>query len=192
MTFRTMGAVFAVLFAGLTIHPVSQAIADDCAAKVNLKASAERSGVLAKMIAATKLAGLDDPTIDTGPMTLFAPSDAAFDALPEGVRKKLLSPEYREQLAAVLMHHAIPGTYPMERLMKARVPNYTVGAVDGSEVEITTSRGIDIAGAKIIQGDIIATDGIIHVIDKVLIPLVVQAELNTEAPIVAEVVSTEP
>ncbi len=185
MTHTSLGAAMAVLLAGLSFF-TGQSMAEDCYVKVDLKASAERTGVLAKMMAATKLAGLDDPEIDVGPMTLFAPSDEAFDALPDGLRKKLLSPEHRDQLSAILMHHAIPGQFPMDRLMKARVQNYTVDAVDGSEVEITTNRGIDIAGAKIVQGDIIATDGIIHVINKVLIPPAVLAALEADAPVIAE------
>jgi uncharacterized surface protein with fasciclin (FAS1) repeats len=185
MAHTTLGAAVAVLLAGFVLSTTGHAMADDCYVKVNLKDSAVRTGVLAKMMAATKLAGLDDPEVEMGPMTLFAPSDAAFDALPDGVRKKLLSPEYREQLAAVLMHHAIPGQFPMDRLMKARVKEYTVDAVDGSEVLVNTVRGIDIGGAKIIQGDIIATDGIIHVIDKVIIPVAVQAALDA-SPLIAE------
>lgn len=187
MTHMTLGAAIAVLLAGL-FSTSGQVIADDCYVKVNLKASAERTGVLTKMMAATKLAGLDDPEIDLGAVTLFAPSDAAFDALPEATRNKLLSPDYRAQLSAVLMHHAIPGLYPMERLTKARVQTYTVNAVDGSEVLINTGRGLSIAGAKLEQGDIIATDGIIHVIDKVIIPPAVQAALDASPPVVADVV----
>jgi uncharacterized surface protein with fasciclin (FAS1) repeats len=182
MTYTTFGAAIAVLLALST----GQVMAGDCDVKVNLKASAERTGILTKMTAATKLAGLDNPEIDLGPVTLFAPSDAAFDALPEATRNKLLSPEYREQLSMVLMHHAVPGLFPMDRLMKARVQNYTVSAVDGSEVLINTERGLSIAGAKLEQADIVATDGIIHVIDRVIIPPAVQAVLDASAPVVAE------
>ncbi len=145
-------------------------MAGDCSEKPNLKAAAEQTGVLSLMMEATHLAGLDDPDIKVGPLTLFAPSNEAFNALPEDFRTWLLAPENREHLAAVLMHHAIPGEYPTERLLKAKVRHYAVDAVDGTQVEVTTRRGLDIAGAKVVKADIMASDGIIHIIDKVLIP----------------------
>ncbi|MEQ1577316.1 MAG: fasciclin domain-containing protein [Hyphomicrobium sp.] len=151
--------------------------------KQSLKAAAESSGVLTRMIEATKLAGLDEPDADIGPLTIFAPSDDAFAALPERLRTKLLAPENRAQLAIILMHHAIPGEFSTERLLKASARHYAVDAVDGSLVEITTRRGIDVDGAKIIKPDILASDGIIHIIDKVLIPKAVLAELDAQVAV---------
>ncbi len=151
----------------------------------NLKQAADATGVLGRMMHATKLAGLDDPDIDVGPLTLLAPSDAAFEALPKEIRDRLLAPENRAHLTDLLLHHAIPGLYPTERLLKARVRTYTIGAIDGSEVLIRKSRKtgeIDVAGARIVQADVTATDGIIHVIDKVLIPPHVLEALMNPAP----------
>ena len=160
---------------------------------MNLKEAAAATGVLARMTEATKLAGLDDPEINVGPLTLLAPSDEAFDALPQGIREKLLAPENRALLTDLLLYHAIPGLYPTERLLKAKVRNYTISAIDGSEIEINKrmkTGEIDIAGAKIVRSDVIASDGIIHVIDKVLIPPSVLAALNAppapEPAIIAE------
>jgi uncharacterized surface protein with fasciclin (FAS1) repeats len=139
----------------------------------NLKDAAIATGVLAKMMNATSLAGLDNPEIKVGPLTLLAPSDAAFEALPADIRDKLLAPDNRAILTDLLLFHAIPGLYPTERLLNARVRNYTIQAIDGSDVEIVKRRKtgeIDIAGAKIVRSDVMASDGIIHVIDKVLIP----------------------
>jgi uncharacterized surface protein with fasciclin (FAS1) repeats len=159
--------------------PVARA--GDCGIeKLNLKQAAEKSGVLVQMMAATKLAGLDDPEVNVGPLTLFAPSDEAFAALPEELRDKLLAPENREQLTAVLLHHAVPGEFPTARLLNASARHYAVDAIDGTLVEITTRRGIDVAGAAIVKADIIATDGIIHIIDKVLIPKSVLAALESQ------------
>jgi uncharacterized surface protein with fasciclin (FAS1) repeats len=152
----------------------------------NLKEAAIATGVLTNMMAATKLAGLDDPEIDVGPLTLLAPSDDAFNALPQEIRDRLLDPQNRAALTDLLLYHAIPGLYPTERLLKARVRNYTIQAIDGSDVEIKKrrkTREIDIAGAKIVMGDVMASDGIIHVIDKVLIPPpVMEALMNPAAP----------
>ena len=160
---------------------------------MNLKEAAAATGVLAKMTEATKLAGLDDPEIDVGPLTLLAPSDEAFNALPQGIREKLLAPENRALLTDLLLYHAVPGLYSTERLLKAKVRNYTISAIDGSELEINKRKKtgeIDIAGAKIVRSDVTASDGIIHVIDKVLIPPSVLAALNAppepEPAVVAE------
>lgn len=154
---------------------------------MNLKEAAAATGMLAKMTEATKLAGLDDPEVDVGPLTLLAPSDEAFNALPQDIRDKLLAPENRALLTDLLLYHAIPGLYPTERLLKAKVRNYTISAIDGSALEIhkrMKTGEIDIAGAKIVRSDVTASDGIIHVIDKVLIPPAVMAALT--APPMAE------
>lgn len=174
------------LVLGLTLA-ASASNAGDCGLeKLDLKAAAIGSGMLGQMIAATKLAGLDEPNPDIGPLTLFAPSDEAFAALPESLRIKLLAPENRGQLAIVLMHHAVLGEFPTSRLLNASARHYAVDAVDGTLVEITTRHGIDVAGAKIVKADIVATDGIIHIIDKVLIPPSVLADLDAQ-PTVTEI-----
>ncbi len=148
---------------------------------MRLKDAAAATGQLARMMEATRLAGLDDPEVDVGPLTLLAPSDEAFNALPQEIRDRLLAPENRAVLTDLLLYHAIPGLYPTERLLNARVRNYTIQAIDGSPVEIHKRRKtgeIDIAGARILRSDVMATDGIIHVIDRVLISPAVMAALN--------------
>jgi uncharacterized surface protein with fasciclin (FAS1) repeats len=174
------------------ILATAPAMAADCVLeKPTLKTAAEQSGILVQMTAATKLAGLDEADPGIGPLTLFAPSDEAFNALPEALRTKLLAPENRGQLAIVLMHHAIPGEYSTQRLLNASARHYAVDAVDGSLVEITTRRGLDVAGAKIIKPDIVASNGIIPIIDKVLIPAAVLAELDGQ-PAITEVAGAIP
>lgn len=153
----------------------------------NLRQAAIATGVLAKMGNATKLAGLDNPDIKVGPLTLLAPSDAAFDALPADFREKLLAPENRQHLTDLLIYHALPGLFPTDRLLKAKARNYTVDAIDGSTIEINKRLrdgvgSIDFAGARIVTPDIMASDGIIHVIDKVLIPPHVAEALSGAAP----------
>jgi uncharacterized surface protein with fasciclin (FAS1) repeats len=159
---------------------------------MTLKEAAAATGMLVKMTEATKLAGLDDPEVDVGPLTLLAPSDEAFNALPQDIRDKLLAPENRALLTDLLLFHAVPGLYPTERLLKAKVRNYTISAIDGSSLEINKrmkTGEIDIAGAKIVRSET-ASDGIIHVIDKVLIPPAVMAALTAppsiEPAIIAE------
>ena len=113
-------------------------------------------------------------------LTLLAPSDEAFNALPQDIRDRLLAPENRALLTDLLLYHAVPGLYPTERLLKAKVRNYTISAIEGSSIEINKrmkTGEIDIAGAKIVRSET-ASDGIIHVIDKVLIPPAVMAALT--------------
>lgn len=159
---------------------------------MNLKEAAAATGMLMKMTEATKLAGLDNPEVDVGPLTLLAPSDDAFNALPQDIRDKLLAPENRALLTDLLLYHAVPGLYPAERLLKAKVRNYTISAIEGSPIEINKrmkTGEINIAGARIIRSEI-ASDGIIHVIDKVLIPPAVMAALtappSSEPALIAE------
>ena len=154
--------------------------------EVDLKKAAVNTGLLNKMIEIKTLAGLDGASVGEDiKLTIFAPSDAAFEALPSDIRDKLLAPEYRGVLADLLMHHAVVGEYPMQRLLNASARHYGVDAVDGSEIEFTIRRKagtIDVHGARIISGDIMASNGILHVIDKVLIPRAVMKALNGPPP----------
>jgi uncharacterized surface protein with fasciclin (FAS1) repeats len=151
---------------------------ENCSSRIlDLKRTAEQTGVLKEMAAATKLAGLGESGVDIGPLTIFAPTDEAFNALPEGFRRRLLAPENRAHLTALLMHHAVLGEYTFERLRKARAPEFTVPAVDASGVQVSIRRGLSIEGAHLIEADIRATNGIIHLIDRVLVPPEVKAAL---------------
>jgi uncharacterized surface protein with fasciclin (FAS1) repeats len=147
--------------------------------EINLKAAAAKTGVLTHMAAATKLAGLDSGKADDlGPLTLLAPTDTAFMTLDPEVRAKLLSPENVGLLTRVLMHHVLLGEYPTKRLLAAKVRNYTISAVDGTQIEVYRGeRGIDVDEGRIVRGDIVASDGIIHLIDRVLIPADLMAEI---------------
>ncbi len=182
----SMSAIFILNTGGLaSAEGEPPAAATEASDLPNLKEAAIATGVLSKMMDATHQAGLDDPNIKVGPLTLLAPTDEAFNALPQDVRERLLAPENRHLLTDLLLYHAIPGLYPAERLLNAKVRNYTIQAIDGSAVEIWKRKKtgeIDIAGAKIVQSDVMASDGIIHVIDKVLIPPpVMEALMNPPA-----------
>lgn len=146
---------------------------------LTLKAAAAKTGILTHMTAATKLAGLDrEGGGDIGPLTLLAPTDTAFMTLDPDVRAKLLDPANVSLLTRVLLHHVILGEYPTKRLLAAKVQNYTISAVDGTEIEVYRgARGLDVDEGRIVRGDIIAKDGIIHLIDHVLIPADLMAEI---------------
>jgi uncharacterized surface protein with fasciclin (FAS1) repeats len=119
-----------------------------------------------KLVAAVKAAGLADALSAAGPFTLFAPSDAAFAKLPEGTLEKLLKPANKSVLQKVLKYHVISGT-----VMAADVKSGKVDSIEGSALDIVASKGgVTVGGAKVTKTDIVASNGVIHVIDKVLLP----------------------
>lgn len=165
-------AVIAVLF---TVHAPARSDEAD------LKAAAARTGQLTRMAEITKLAGLDGASagLDTK-LTIFAPTDAAFEALPEHFRVAIVKPENRSYLVDLLLHHAVIGQYRTRTLLRASAMHYGVEAIDGSSIEFTIRHGLDVHGAKITEPDIVASNGILHVIDKVLVPRAVMAAIEAQ------------
>ncbi len=101
-----------------------------------------------------------------GPFTVFAPTDEAFAALPEGTVEELLKPENRDQLTAILTYHVVPG-----KVMSGDLSNgMEAGTVQGSNVTIMTDGGVTVEGANVVTADVEATNGVIHVIDAVILP----------------------
>lgn len=118
------------------------------------------------LVAAVQAAELENALVNAGPLMVFAPTNAAFDALPEGTVDNLLKPENKEALANILKHHVTPGNYSKDFLKKfkklgqANDQNTTV-EVKGDDVFV--------GGAKIL-GSVKAGNGIVHVVDKVILP----------------------
>ena len=118
------------------------------------------------LVAAVQAAGLVDTLKGDGPFTVFAPTNEAFAALPEGTVEDLLKPENKGQLTAVLTYHVVPG-----KVMSGDLSDgMTAATVQGGEVTIGTSGGVTVNGANVVQADIEATNGVIHVIDAVILP----------------------
>ena len=119
------------------------------------------------LVAALKAADLVDTLQGEGPFTVFAPTDEAFDALPEGTVESLLEPENKEKLQSILTYHVVPGA-----IMSSDITGMTMAeTVEGSEIEIDpTAGGVMVGEATVTQADIAASNGVIHVIDSVLIP----------------------
>ncbi|MGL5082024.1 MAG: fasciclin domain-containing protein [Microcoleaceae cyanobacterium] len=114
---------------------------------------------------ALKASGLLDTLKKDGPFTLFAPTDEAFNALPDGALEKLLQPENQDQLAKLLQYHVVPGKVSSGDLASGEVKT-AAGKLANVNVG---SEAVTIGGAKVIDTDIAASNGIIHVIDKVMI-----------------------
>lgn len=127
---------------------------------------AASSGSFKTLTAALKAAGLEETLSQAGPYTVFAPTDEAFAALPEGTVETLLKPENKEQLVKVLTYHVVPGEVTSDQLSSGNVKT-----VEGSSVAVEVSNsGVKVNEANVIQPDVKASNGVIHVIDKVILP----------------------
>lgn len=118
------------------------------------------------LVAAVEAAGLVDTLKGEGPFTVFAPTDEAFAALPDGTVETLLKPENKDQLTAILTYHVVPG-----KVMSGDLSNNMMATTaQGSDVTIMTEGGVTVNGATVVQADIEASNGVIHVIDAVILP----------------------
>ncbi|MDG1071708.1 MAG: fasciclin domain-containing protein [Akkermansiaceae bacterium] len=118
------------------------------------------------LVAAAKAAGLVETLSGEGPFTVFAPTDEAFKKLPAGTVESLLKPENKGKLAAVLKYHVVSG-----KVMAADVKPGKVTTVQGSKATIKAAGGkVTIDGANVVKTDIVASNGVIHVIDAVILP----------------------
>lgn len=122
------------------------------------------AGAFTTLVAAAEAAGLVDTLKGDGPFTVFAPTDDAFAALPAGTVEGLL--EDPEALAAILTYHVVPG-----KVMSTDLSNdMTTATVNGADVTIMTEGGVMVNEANVVTADVEASNGVIHVIDKVILP----------------------
>lgn len=122
------------------------------------------AGSFTTLVAAVEAAGLVDTLKGDGPFTVFAPTDEAFAALPEGTVEGLLADP--EALAAILTYHVVPG-----KVMSTDLSDGMAAAtVNGAEVIIGTEGGVTVNDASVVSADVVATNGVIHVIDTVILP----------------------
>jgi uncharacterized surface protein with fasciclin (FAS1) repeats len=130
--------------------------------------TAASAGSFDTLVAAVQAAGLVETLKGEGPFTVFAPTDDAFAKLPAGAVDDLLKPENLEQLQEILTYHVVPGRV-MSSDLQGRIT--TAATVEGSEIEIDASGGaVIVEGATVTQADIAASNGVIHVIDTVIMP----------------------
>ncbi len=129
--------------------------------------TAASSDQFSTLVAAVQAAGLVDTLKSDGPFTVFAPTNEAFAALPAGTVENLLKPENKEQLVAVLTYHVIPGKVMSGDIAGKKAE---VATVQGSDLSIDATSGVMVDGANVTTADIITSNGVIHVIDKVVLP----------------------
>ena len=157
-------ALAALLVATLAM-PLTQA-ADKPAAKEDIVAVAAGAGSFKTLVAAIKAAGLVETLQGKGPFTVFAPTDEAFAKLPEGTVAELLKPENKAKLVGILTYHVVPG-----KVMAADVKTMLAKTVNGQELAIKLTDGkVTVDKANVTKTDIAASNGVIHVIDAVVLP----------------------
>ena len=125
------------------------------------------AGQFGTLVAAVQAADLVDTLKSEGPFTVFAPTDEAFAALPEGTVENLLKPENKDQLIAVLTYHVVPGAVMSGDIAGKKLE---VATVQGSELSIDATMGVKVDNATVVSADIETSNGVIHVIDQVLLP----------------------
>jgi len=160
MSFFKMTAMAFVTALTFAITPAS-------AGQKDIVDTAAGAGQFNTLVTAVKAAGLVETLKGDGPFTVFAPSDEAFAKLPKGTVEDLLKPENNSKLAAILTYHVIPG-----KVMSADISGKKLSpkTVQGQTVTVDATDGVTVNSAKVVTADVAATNGVIHVIDTVIMP----------------------
>ena len=166
---RTMPISVAVfIFAAFSTSLTAVAAGEyDSGDKADIVDTAVAAGQFNTLAAALEAAGLVDTLKGAGPFTVFAPTDAAFAKLPEGTVESLLKPENRDQLVAILTYHVVPGKVMADDVVKISEAT----TVNGADIAIRVGDGkVRVNDATVVATDIYAANGVIHVIDAVILP----------------------
>lgn len=156
MDSTTMGAEEGVMVGGAMMVPSK-----------NIVENASGSSEHTTLVAAVKAANLVETLSGTGPFTVFAPTNAAFDALPAGAVEELLKPENKAKLSKILTYHVVSGTYKAADLKDGM----ELTTVEGEKLKVSVKDGMVMVGnAKVTTADLISSNGVTHVIDAVLMP----------------------
>ncbi|MEQ8927989.1 MAG: fasciclin domain-containing protein [Fulvivirga sp.] len=151
-------------------HPKGQASVVDNVSDKNILQVAASSEAHTTLVAGVEAAQIEHVLVNAGPLTVFAPTNEAFDALPEGTLVNLLKPENKSQLATIITRHAAPGSYDIASLNKEASKGRKLYMATGDYLEVVvTGDKITVAGAEI-MATIPASNGVIHVVNKVILP----------------------
>ena len=162
----TLGVALALPLTAATVVTPAGA-ASHAKKKMDIVDTAVKAGKFGTLVTAVKAAGLVETLKGDGPFTVFAPTDAAFAALPEGVLDTLLKPENKAALTKVLTYHVVPGKVMSKDIAGKQMDAKTV---QGGAIDVDAKSGVKVNGAKVVSADIGASNGVIHVIDAVLLP----------------------
>jgi len=153
---------------GVLALAAPRTVAAQTSPEKNLVEVAAAAGSFETLLAAAGAADLVATLESDGPFTLFAPTDDAFAALPVGTVEALLEPENREKLRSILLYHVVPGRVTAGEVVKLESAKTALGpAVD---IEVDEDGQVRVAGARVVTADIHASNGVIHVIDAVILP----------------------
>jgi uncharacterized surface protein with fasciclin (FAS1) repeats len=151
--------------------PKGQASVVDNVSDKNILQIAMESEIHSTLIAAVQAAEIEHVLVNAGPLTVFAPTNAAFDALPDGTIESLLKPENKEKLALILKNHAAPGSFNLESLKKEALKGRKIYTAAGDYLEIDVKeKNISVGGAQILS-TLKTSNGIINVVDKIILPV---------------------
>lgn len=159
---KFVALVLVTIIAGCSTPPKSSAPQQQ-----DIVDTAVGAGSFNTLVAAVQAAGLVDALKSPGPFTVFAPTDDAFAALPAGTVENLLKPENKDQLAAILTYHVVSGEVKSGDIAGQML---NAKSVQGAALKIDATNGVKVNDANVIAADVDATNGVIHVIDKVLLP----------------------
>ena len=158
---KNVRALFAGVAAVVTIAVAPSAMAKDI---VDVAAGNPN---LSTLVAAVKAAGLVKTLKGKGPFTVFAPTDAAFARLPKGTLQSLLRPQNKQKLTQILTYHVVPGKIASSSIAGKRT---SVATVQGGRLAVDGRHGVRINTARVTSADVAASNGVVHVINRVLLP----------------------
>lgn len=146
---------------------VAMAVSAVAGSTADIVDTAVSAGSFKTLVAAVQAAGLVDPLKGAGPFTVFAPTDEAFAKLPAGTVENLLKPENKSKLAAILTYHVVSGNVTADQVVKMN----SAATVNGQSLQIKVKNGsVMVNNAKVVKTDIATSNGVIHVIDSVVLP----------------------
>lgn len=166
---RTLGvlAVLGVAACGGETPGAADPTTSASVGKADIVATAESAGSFKTLLAAVKAADLEATLKGAGPFTVFAPTDDAFKKLPPGTVESLLKPENKEKLKAILTYHVVAGRVPAAEALKLT----TAKTVNGKDLKLTaTGSDLKVGSANVVKADVMASNGVIHVVDAVILP----------------------
>lgn len=162
-TMKFLASLFAT---AVLLAPVTASADNHAKGEKNVVEIAAGNKDFSTLVAAVQAAGLAETLSGKGPFTIFAPTNEAFEKLPDGTVESLLKPENKDKLAAILKYHVVAG-----KVMAADVKPGKVPTVEGSKATIKVTDGkVMIDGANVVKTDITGSNGVIHVIDAVIMP----------------------
>jgi uncharacterized surface protein with fasciclin (FAS1) repeats len=164
--FAAFAAAFALAAPMAEAHPRAEK-QNEARHQADIVDTAVSAGQFQTLAAALQAAGLVNTLKGDGPFTVFAPTDDAFRALPQGTVERLLRPENRAELTRVLTYHVVPGRVTSDQLVGQQIRPQTVA---GARLAIDARQGVSVNNARVLTADVSASNGVIHVIDRVLLP----------------------